>query len=680
MNCLTLLLSYSLGLGKRKNWQAAGTFTAAANSYIQKEKKQSERISRTNVEIREGKDKVREMKNTKFAKALVSSDRHTRDKTFERLRKWLCSQKSLDHLSMKKVWKALFYAMWHSDGREVQRELATSIASVMHSLKPQMAILYASVFFWTMRNEWAGIDKHRLDKYCVLARQMQKHVFQYMQRRDWETNVSQNVANRVYRDALFGEDDHITAIDVGIKLHVAEAFGEEIRRFDLKENDEKKKNKSKNGKRSSDGESDSDDDDDKENVDVTDDEDDFDAGEAPPQEIIKMLLVAFMHGMRHETSFSFLKRCASDVFDMFCPTNVDTRNAPRNKNGWVLNATHIKDLARVAIELGAGNGCPETSREALYELHTDLKKATAVAEKAPSIELKKDQKLTIKVAKRIMSEEKSSSSSSSLSSEEEDKEEKDTSSNKKKKKKKRAEIRVIDDEDEEEQPEKKKQKKNKKKAEKIFEENPFEKAQQEKHALAVKVAPAAVTTTEEDAADDDEKHPPINGHVISARRALNFKPKKYQDKGNNDSPSSSPSASPSKRLSWNLKGITRSFPSGAIDTSRGVQNIKMSTPTKGLLKPIHAIGKGSPSAFVKSKYFPGPPASAPMQRRAQSMYSAHDEDSDDDQREDHMILGIKKNTEKHQNHSGTTAGGEKKKKKKKNKNKNKKNSNRRMTM
>ena len=108
--------------------------------------------------------------------ALAPPARHTRDNTIERSRKWLCSQKSLDHLSMKKVWKALFYAVWHSDGREVQRELATSIASVMHSLKPQMAILYASVFFWTMRNEWAGIDKHRLDKYCVLARQMQKHV------------------------------------------------------------------------------------------------------------------------------------------------------------------------------------------------------------------------------------------------------------------------------------------------------------------------------------------------------------------------------------------------------------------------------------------------------------------------------------------------------------------------
>jgi len=627
------------------------------------------------------------MKNTKFAKALVSSDRHTRDKTFERLRKWLCSQKSLDHLSMKKVWKALFYAMWHSDGREVQRELAISIASVMHSLKPQMAILYASVFFWTMRNEWAGIDKHRLDKYCVLARQIQKHVFQYLQRRDWETNVSQNVANRVYRDALFGEDDNITAIDVGIKLHVAEAFGEEIRRFDVKEKEEKKKKKkkkSKKSKRSSDdGDIDSDGDEDKENVDVTDDEEDSDddkqekeAGEAPPQEIIKMLLVAFMHGMRHETSFSFLKRCASDVFDVFCPTNVDTRNAPRNKNGWVLNATYIKDLARVAIELGAGNGCPETSREALYELHTDLKKAAVVAEKAPSIELKKDQKLTIKVANRIMSEEKSSSSSSSSSSseeeEEEEEEEKVTSSNKKKKKK-RAEIRVIDDADEDEQPEKKKQKKQKKKAEKIVEENPFEKAQREKNAL---LAAKATTTAEEDDGKDDEKHPPLNGHVVSARRALNFKPKKYQENGNIDSPSS-PSASPSKRLSWNLKGITRSFPSGAIDTSKGVQNIKTSTPTKGLLKPIHAIGKGSPSTFVKSKYFPGPPTSAPLQRRPQSMYAPSDfneEDSDDDQREDHMILGIKKNSSA--KHSGNS--DEKKKKKKKNKNKNKKN--RRLTM
>ena len=143
--------------------------------------------------------------------------------------------------------------MWHSDGREVQRELATSIAAVMHSLKSQMAILYASVFFWTMRNEWAGIDKHRLDKYCVLARQMQKHMFQYLQRRDWETNVSQNLADRVYRDALFGMDENITAIDLGIKLHVAEAFGRDSEGLTRRRRRKRKRKRKRKGRASAAG-------------------------------------------------------------------------------------------------------------------------------------------------------------------------------------------------------------------------------------------------------------------------------------------------------------------------------------------------------------------------------------------------------------------------------------------
>ena len=641
--------------------------------------------------------------NTKFAKALVSSDKHKREKTFERLRKWLQAQQRMDLLAMKKVWRAIFYAMWHSDGREVQRELAEEIGDVVHSLKPQMAVLYCSVFFWTMRNEWAGIDKHRLDKYCVLARKMQSASFKYLKDRNWDENVSRSFSDRVYRDALFGEDDGITAIDIGIKLHVAEAFAEEIRRFDLRKGTAKN-NVSKKKKKSL-KKDDSDSDDDKENVDVDDDDDDIsddeneeDSAEAPPQEIIKMLLVSFMHGMRNETSFSFLKRCASDVFDVFCPTDVDKRNASRNKNGWVLNASYIKDLARVAIELGAGNGCPETSREALYELHTDLKKSAVVAEKAPSIELKRDQKLVNKVANRIMSEENSSSSSSSgdeEEEEEEDSEEKvvipsasEVAGFSNEKKNKRAEIRVIEEED---VPEKKKHKKNKKKKEKsapAFEENPFERAQQEKHKASIvaqqvsekSTTPITTTTTATATAvvEKEVSLPDMNGHAVAARRALNFKPKKYQTEESSPVLSSPSSSSPSKRLSWNLKGITRSFPSGAIDTSKGVHNIKTSTPTKGLLRPIHAIGKGSPATFMKSKYFPGP-SSAPLQSRTRSMFSPRDyygslEDDDytnnDDNHNDNMILGIKRNLN----------SSEKKKNKKKNKDKKRHKKNKRLTM
>ena len=97
-------------------------------------------------------------------------------------------------------------------------------------------------------------------------------------------------------------------------------------------------------------------------------------------------------------------------------------------------------------------------------------------------------------------------------------------------------------------------KKNKKKAEKMFAENPFEKVLQEKHALAAAKEAAAKEDGDDDDDDDDDKHTALNGHTVAARRLLNFKPKKYQDNGIGDSPSS-PDSSRFKRLSWNLKAF-----------------------------------------------------------------------------------------------------------------------------
>ena len=81
---------------------------------------------------------------------------------------------------------------------------------------------------------------------------------------------------------------------------------------------------------------------------------------------------------------------------------------------------------------------------------------------------------------------------------------------------------------------------------------------------------------------------------------------------------------------------------------------------------------------MKSKYFPGP-SSAPLQSRTRSMFSPRDyygslEDDDytnnDDNHNDNMILGIKRNLN----------SSEKKKNKKKNKDKKRHKKNKRLTM
>lgn len=59
-----------------------------------------------------------------FAKQLACGDKEVRDATFAALAKWLGAKAgTVDILDMKKIWKGLFYAMWHADGWDVQEEV-----------------------------------------------------------------------------------------------------------------------------------------------------------------------------------------------------------------------------------------------------------------------------------------------------------------------------------------------------------------------------------------------------------------------------------------------------------------------------------------------------------------------------------------------------------------------------
>jgi hypothetical protein len=53
----------------------------------------------------------------------------------------LGARTAVDMLDMKKIWKGLFYAMWHADGWDVQAEVAEQMASAMHKLKHRVALV-----------------------------------------------------------------------------------------------------------------------------------------------------------------------------------------------------------------------------------------------------------------------------------------------------------------------------------------------------------------------------------------------------------------------------------------------------------------------------------------------------------------------------------------------------------
>ena len=58
--------------------------------------------------------------STKFAKALASNSKAQRDAALDALGRWLAAREVVEESDLLKVWKGMFYALWHADKAPVQ--------------------------------------------------------------------------------------------------------------------------------------------------------------------------------------------------------------------------------------------------------------------------------------------------------------------------------------------------------------------------------------------------------------------------------------------------------------------------------------------------------------------------------------------------------------------------------
>ena len=104
---------------------------------------------------------------------LASNDKVTRDKAVKSLTRHLKRSPHIDELELMRIWKALFYCMWHSDKPKVQAELAETLGALVHAARGGKHWLFIRVFWATMVREWPGLDRLRLNKfYQLLGRQL----------------------------------------------------------------------------------------------------------------------------------------------------------------------------------------------------------------------------------------------------------------------------------------------------------------------------------------------------------------------------------------------------------------------------------------------------------------------------------------------------------------------------
>jgi hypothetical protein len=94
-----------------------------------------------------------------------------REEALQDARNWLQNRKygDVSHEELEKefmqMWQGIFYYYWLTDKEAVQEASAQNIASMIHLLEDENAIiLWLKTFFETLYPTWIKLDKHRCVK------------------------------------------------------------------------------------------------------------------------------------------------------------------------------------------------------------------------------------------------------------------------------------------------------------------------------------------------------------------------------------------------------------------------------------------------------------------------------------------------------------------------------------
>ncbi|MQL85925.1 hypothetical protein Taro_018451 [Colocasia esculenta] len=167
------------------------------------------------------------------ARRLASCNKATRDRAVRLLKAWLSEHGSTavsatSEEDLLKIWKGLFYCVWHADKLPVQSELVNRLASLLLGPDPAVAERYLEGFVATIRREWSGIDHLRMDKFYLLIRRFLHHVFLLMSKNAWDRELSGRIFGVFSEKSLLVVDKYAAQ---GVNYHLAEIFLDEIKEF-----------------------------------------------------------------------------------------------------------------------------------------------------------------------------------------------------------------------------------------------------------------------------------------------------------------------------------------------------------------------------------------------------------------------------------------------------------------
>ncbi|KAI9734911.1 MAG: hypothetical protein M1834_001991 [Cirrosporium novae-zelandiae] len=144
-----------------------------------------------------------------FAKQLVSSgtvftipyidavcdagavDTKEREKALQSITLYLTTQHNttFSTLDLLKIQKSLFYCLYHTPPFLPAQRLTTHLSNTLFlCVPPPLFLPFLSTFWTTFNREYPNLDRHRLAKYLLFARQMFRASIAYLAKEGWKAH------------------------------------------------------------------------------------------------------------------------------------------------------------------------------------------------------------------------------------------------------------------------------------------------------------------------------------------------------------------------------------------------------------------------------------------------------------------------------------------------------------
>ncbi|XP_056610843.1 ribosomal RNA processing protein 1 homolog B isoform X2 [Triplophysa dalaica] len=165
-----------------------------------------------------------------FAQKLASNEKPIRSKAILKLRKYISVRSEREtggftEVELLKIWKGLFYCQWMQDMPVLQEELSTKISGLLHSFRTvDSQLLYFKTFLQTMKREWNGIDRLRMDKFYQMVRFVFREMFKLLRQHDWKSSLVNEFLELMSEQLLQSS----SSAPPGLILHILDLYMTEL--------------------------------------------------------------------------------------------------------------------------------------------------------------------------------------------------------------------------------------------------------------------------------------------------------------------------------------------------------------------------------------------------------------------------------------------------------------------